>query len=44
MVGMLFFGVGFVFVIAMVLSLLASPSLAPREESAEDAGSKEPGS
>jgi hypothetical protein len=40
---LLIFGVGFVFVVAFVLSILVSPALAEEEKSVEDAGTKKLG-
>ena len=43
MLAVVFFGIGFVFVVAFVLSILVSPALAVEEKSVEDAGSQELG-
>jgi Na+-transporting methylmalonyl-CoA/oxaloacetate decarboxylase gamma subunit len=37
---LLIFGVGFIFIVAFVLSILMSPALAVEEESVEDTGSE----
>ena len=41
---LLIFGIGFVFMVAFVLSILMSPALAVEEESVEDASAKKLGS
>jgi Na+-transporting methylmalonyl-CoA/oxaloacetate decarboxylase gamma subunit len=43
MLALLFVGIGFVFVVAFLLSILVSPMLAVEEKSVEDAGTKKLG-
>jgi hypothetical protein len=41
MIGVLFFALGFIFLVVIVLSLLVNPALAQSDKSAEDSRSKE---
>lgn len=43
MLALVFFGIGFIFVVAFALSILTSPALAVEEKSVEDAGSQKLG-
>jgi hypothetical protein len=40
---LLIFGIGFIFIVAFVVSILMSPALAAEEDSAEDARAKKLG-
>ena len=44
MIGILIFGFGLIFMMAILLSVLVNPTFAPREDSNKDARSKEMGS